>query len=175
MEKPGLRVIQGERGDGEKTPSRYLSDKQRRSLRETEQGFIEETREDGSLTWSRLTPPNGIRDQEGTVWAIWVDEKRRNDPDGWQVWRCYADEEAFDWADRTTAYWSALPNVPDYPEMAQIGLRDGTLLNIIVQDGTEVYVQKFGDNKAMENVPPKPEVIVGEKAVAAVVKDPQIA
>lgn len=183
MEKPSLRIIQGERGDGKKTPSRYLSDKQRLSLEKVRQGFEQELREDGSLMWSRLTSPNGLRDQEGAVWEIWVDKERQNTLEGWQVWRCLSGEQEFGWVDIAVASCSKLPKVPGYPdyETAQIELKDGGLLNIvkggkdIVKGGKEVYVQKFGENETMEEVPPNLKAVVGAKATAGVVRDPQIA
>lgn len=182
MEKPSLRIIQGERGDGEKTPSRYLSDKQRLSLEKVRRGFEQELREDGSLMWSRLTSPNGLRDQEGAVWEIWVDKERQNTLEGWQVWRCLSGEQEFGWVDIAVASCSKLPKVPGYPdyETAQIELNDGGLLNIVrvvkyCQRWEKVYVQKFGENKIMEEVPPNLKAVVGAKATAGVVRDPQIA
>lgn len=177
MEQPSLRIIQGERGDGERTPSRYLSHEQRSSLEEVRRGFEQELREDGSLMWSHLTPPNGLRDQEGAVWEIWVDEERRDTLEGWQVWRCIAGEQEFGWADIAVVSCSKLPKIPGYPnyEMAQIELQDGGLLNLVSKGGDRVYVQKFGEKKIMEEVPPNLKAVVGAKATAAVFKDPQIA
>lgn len=207
MEQPSLREIQGERGDGGGTPSGCLSEQQSNSLKEIRQGFIGEKRpgRKNELMWSCLTSPDGLRDQDGVVWDIWVDKERRNNTKGWQVrrWDEDGDKKEFKWVDVDAASWFELLKVPGYSsyEVAQIDLRDGGILNFFSKDGEKMCVRKFGESKNMEEVPPRVnkskddketspendesdnteevspnlEVVLGAKATAVVVGDLQVA
>lgn len=205
MEQPSLREIQGERGDGEGAPSGYLSEVQSNSLEKIRQGFIGEKRpgRKNELMWTCLTSSDGLRDQDGVVWDIWVDKERRNNTKGWQVRRCAEDGKEFEWVDVDAASWFELLKVPGCSscEVAQIDLRDGGILNFFSKDGEEMCVRKFGESKNMEEVPPRVneskddkepspendesdnteevspnlEVVLGAKATAAVIRDSQAA
>ena len=165
MEQSSLREIQGERGDGEGTPSGCLSEQQSNSLEEIRQGFIGEKRpgRKNELMWTCLTSSDGLRDQDGVVWDIWVDKERRNNTKGWQVRPWDEDEnknkikKEFNWVDVDAASWFELLKVPGYSsyEVAQVDLRDGGILNFFSKDGEKMCVRKFGESKNMEEVPPR--------------------